>query len=86
MQLYFQKRAIKGLRAMPVRYRKKLLVALEEIAEGRCDGKDVRKLQGREGFRYRLGRYRAIFRYDEDAGQLVLMVVTEVGPRGGVYK
>lgn len=44
---------------------------------------DVKKLSGREGFRLRIGRYRAIYRVDD--GQLVIMVIN-VGPRGDVYK
>ena len=42
---------------------------------------NVRKLQGRDGYRLRVGDYRVIF--DEDD---VVMTVLQVGPRGSVYE
>lgn len=42
-----------------------------------------KKLQGREGYRIRVGRYRVV--YTVDQGQLVIGIFT-LGPRGGVNK
>ncbi|KAA9130320.1 type II toxin-antitoxin system RelE/ParE family toxin [Marinihelvus fidelis] len=82
----YHRRAVKGLRSLPIRDRKKLLVALADIADGRTKGKDIVNLKGREGFRYRQGRYRAIYRLDDVGNQLIIMVVMDVGPRGGIYQ
>jgi len=59
----------------------KMHAALSEIAEGKVEGKNIKKLQGREGYRLRRGGFRAIYRKGEN-GIEVLMI----GPRGGIYK
>jgi mRNA interferase RelE/StbE len=46
-------------------------------------GLDAKPLQGRDGFRLRIGDWRLI--YEVDRGRLIILVV-EIGPRGDVYK
>ncbi len=46
-------------------------------------GYDIKKLSGREGYRLRISRYRAIYSIDGD--KLVILVI-RVGPRGDIYK
>ncbi|CAA7626496.1 Plasmid stabilization system (fragment) [Candidatus Terasakiella magnetica] len=41
------------------------------------------KLQGRDGYRLRVGDWRVIYKIE--AGQLILRVI-EIGPRGGIYQ
>lgn len=43
---------------------------------------NIRKLQGRDGFRLRIGDYRVIYMVDDEA---VVLLVIKVGARGGVY-
>ncbi|MBF0135064.1 MAG: type II toxin-antitoxin system RelE/ParE family toxin [Magnetococcales bacterium] len=42
---------------------------------------NVRKLQGRDGYRLRVGDWRVIF--DQDGNVLDIL---EIGPRGGIYR
>lgn len=42
---------------------------------------NVRKLQGRDGYRLRVGDWRVIF--DQDG---VVLDVLQIGPRGGIYE
>jgi mRNA interferase RelE/StbE len=44
---------------------------------------DVRPMIGRDGFRLRIGRYRALYRLEQDR---MVILVLDVGPRGDVYK
>lgn len=83
MKLILKKSAIKGINKMPKRQGAKMIEALEEIADGHTAGKDIGKLQGRDGYRYRQGRYRAIYKCVERTDSLLVMTV---GPRGGIYK
>ena len=43
----------------------------------------VKELQGREGFRIRVGQYRILYSVDEDT---IIVEVFRIGPRGDVYK
>jgi len=67
-------RAAKALDALPVAARTAIEAGLDAYAiTGRGD---VKRLQGREGFRLRIGRYRVIF--DEDA---VTILAVAIGKR-----
>ncbi|MCX6621732.1 MAG: type II toxin-antitoxin system RelE/ParE family toxin [Acidobacteria bacterium] len=43
---------------------------------------NVTRLQGRDGFRLRVGDWRVIYELQDDR---MVMLVVEVGPRGGIY-
>lgn len=83
-QIVYRKPAQKALLKMPKATTGSFLAAFERIAE-RLDtqGLDVKPLQGREGFRLRIGEWRAIYRIM--AGQLLIEVV-DIGSRGDIYK
>ncbi|HLE97360.1 MAG TPA: type II toxin-antitoxin system RelE/ParE family toxin [Candidatus Thermoplasmatota archaeon] len=76
--------ARKELDALPLPERRRLLQALEALAEDpfrRRPGADVRRLAARdELWRIRVGAYRAIYTV---VGERVL--VTKIGPRSTVY-
>lgn len=55
----------------------------QSIADGEVEHLDIKKLTGRDGFRLRIGKYRAIFEWL--SGDLVVHVLN-VGPRGEIYK
>lgn len=58
---------------------------LKELAKGPLKKAGVVAMKGqvKGEFRMRCGQYRVIFRKDDEAR---LIVVTEIGPRGDVYK
>ncbi|GAB6041667.1 type II toxin-antitoxin system RelE family toxin [Endothiovibrio diazotrophicus] len=79
----YTKNAIKTLRKIPRNTRKLIETKLLEYAEHPEGGRNVIQLEGREGFRMRVGDWRVLF--DIDDGEVVI-VVLKVAPRGGVYR
>lgn len=75
----FTKQAIKGLKKMPADIRGRFMGAFEMIEAGSGEALDIKKLQGREGYRLRIGGYRAIYTKDME------VIVIDAGPRGGIY-
>ena len=43
---------------------------------------NLTKLQGRNGYRLRVGDWRVVYELQDDR---LVMLVLEVGPRGGIY-
>ena len=80
----YKKSALKGMAKMPHDVRAKLESAITRLAEDPGDRTlDVKPLQGREGYRLRLGQWRVLFHRDDEG--LVILVV-DAGPRGDIYK
>ena len=47
---------------------------------------DLKKMGGVQGkYRLRVGMYRVIFSYGKD-GEIIIILIEEIGPRGDVYK
>lgn len=83
-EVLYKKRALKGLARMPAALRERAREALALLATNPDRlGLDVKPLQGRDGFRLRIGDWRLI--YEIDRGRLIILVV-EIGSRGDVYK
>jgi mRNA interferase RelE/StbE len=62
---------------------KRILDAVDELPNG-----DVKKLQGRDGYRLTVGGYRILFEYTDrktDDGEIIIDVLM-IGPRGDIYK
>ncbi|MEN8179690.1 MAG: type II toxin-antitoxin system RelE/ParE family toxin [Pseudomonadota bacterium] len=80
----YKKAALKGMKKMPKETKESMVTAFDKLSidPDRQDF-DVKKLTGREGYRLRIGQWRAI--YHRDNGKLVLLVVN-AGPRGDIYK
>ena len=57
--------------------RKRIMDAVDKLPEG-----DVRKLQGRTGYRLTVGGFRVLFDYLDDN----IIDVVAIGPRGDIYK
>lgn len=78
------KTALRALRKAPAAVGMRIREALDRLAENpdRLD-LDVKRLQGRTGYRLRVGSYRVI--YDREDRIRVLAVI-DLGPRGDVYK
>ncbi len=81
-QITYGAQARKTLRKMPPKMARRILDGMVKLAENpdRQD-LDVKKLAGRDGFRLRVGDWRAIY----TKGGHVL-AVERIGPRGDVYK
>ena len=75
-EIQYSKQAIKFLNKQPLRIRQLIVQAIKQIPDG-----DIVKLQGRDGYRLRVGSYRVIF--DRD-GHIVF--INKIGNRGDVYK
>ena len=83
-QLTYLKRAERALLAMPrataILIRGKLRnMATDPLAPNN----NVKKLQGREGYRLRVGDWRIIYEIRDE--QLIVLVL-DIGPRGGIYR
>ena len=65
---------------MPPKQAIKMTDALKAIAQDHDMGLDIKKLQGMDGYRLRIGQYRAIYSLD-----MVVMTVENVAPRGAIY-
>lgn len=77
----FKKEAAKYLERMPIKYARKLRLALGRIEMGDTLGLDIKSMTNKPGyFRLRVGDYRAIYHLN---GALYIEVI---GARGDVYK
>lgn len=83
-KLTYMKRAEKVLLAMPRTTAILIRDKLRELAtDPYAPNNNVKKLQGREGYRLRVGDWRVI--YEISDGQLIILVL-DIGPRGGIYR
>ncbi len=83
MEVEWSKRARKDLAGIDGKLRRRVVGAVERFAlEGHGD---VKKLKGEEGYRLRVGDWRVRFELTAK-GQLRVVLVLRVLPRGGAYK
>jgi len=68
---------------MPANQSKLIASKMREYAENPEDGRGVIRMQGVDSYRMRIGDWRVIFEKRED---VLVILVLDVGPRGGVYK
>lgn len=81
LRITYTKAALKALRGMPANTARLIRNKVEIYAADPASlGNNVVKLQGRPGYRLRVGDWRVIF--DEDGA---VLAVLEVRPRGGAY-
>jgi mRNA interferase RelE/StbE len=83
-QLTYLKRAEKALLAMP---RTTALLIREKlrqlVVDPHAPNNNVKKLQGREGYRLRVGEWRVIYEIRDDC---LIILVLDIGPRGDIYR
>jgi mRNA interferase RelE/StbE len=79
----YKKKALKAIGKMPKKITGQFFNAFGKLAENNEKGLGVKKHRSREGYRLRIGSYRAIYTIDDE--QLILLVL-DAGPRGGIYK
>lgn len=75
--------AIKDLRKIDPQARKRILLAIENLADNPLGKSNVKRLVNSPYFRLRVGDYRVIF--DLQRAKLVILVV-HIKTRGDVYK
>ncbi len=76
-QIIYSKKALKFLRKQDRISQKRLTDAIAKLP---CEG-DIKKLQGKDGYRLRVGDFRVLF----DVNGIIIDIV-EIGNRGQVYK
>jgi mRNA interferase RelE/StbE len=82
MEIRYNKAATKALLKMPANTARLIRNEIEQYASNPDSmASNVRKLQGRDGYRLRVGDWRVIF--DRDG---VLLDILEIGPRGSIYE
>ena len=73
----------KTLSRLPVNWQKRIVAKIKEIAtDPYARHNNVTRLQGRDGYRLRIGDWRVIYELHDD---LVELWVLEGGARGGLY-
>lgn len=83
-KIIFKKEAAKSLTKLPRNVAQMIRGKLEAIAaDSYADHPNAKKLQGREGYRLRVGDWRVIYEIQNE--QLVILVL-HVAPRGEVYR
>jgi mRNA interferase RelE/StbE len=82
-QVFTTKSFEKTLVKLPVNWQKRIVAKIREVAtDPYAPNNNLTKLQGRDGYRLRVGDWRVIYELHDDR---LVMLVLEVGPRGGVY-
>ena len=81
-EIVYSKSALKTLSRIPANLAKRIRSKIEMYAaDPASQVSSVVKLQGRDGYRLRVGDWRVIF--DEDGNVIAIL---EIGPRGGIYE
>jgi mRNA interferase RelE/StbE len=82
MEIRYRKAATKALLRMPANTARLIRSKIEQYASNPDSmANNIKKLQGRDGYRLRVGDWRVIF----DRNGVVLDIL-EIGPRGSIYE
>lgn len=76
MEIKYSKQSIKFLKKQDMPTRKRIVSAINLLPAG-----DVKSLQGRNGYRLRVGDFRIIFDIDGK-----ILYIEKIGNRGQIYK
>ena len=76
LEIKYSKQALKFLKKQDKVTAKRIISAINELPSG-----DVKKLQGKTGYRLRVGDFRIIF--DKDGN---ILYIVQIGNRGEIYK
>ncbi len=81
-EVAYSKSAIKALRRAPANTAARIREKIEQLAQDpRVMAPNIKRLEGRQGYRLRVGNWRVIFERDGDN-----LVILDIGPRGGIYE
>ncbi len=79
----FTKKAAKSFQKIPAKFGNKIICALKELSQNPYSFESVKKLEGQDGYRLRVGDYRVIY---DIVDEIRIIRVSKVGTRGDVYK
>lgn len=83
--LSYRKQALRALARAPANVRARIRAKIALLAENPAAlAGNIKKLQGREGYRLRVGDWRVIYEWRD--GMPVILVILDIGPRGGIYE
>lgn len=82
-EITYKKSAAKTLAKIPTKIATQFMAGFELIAQDDASQLDIKKLQNRDGYRLRIGSYRAIYQIIEDT---LTIEVLKIGSRGDIYK
>lgn len=80
MNVILSPKAAKYLKGLNQPIKGRIKEALAKLESEPPQG-DIRSLGGQDGFRLRVGKYRALFDIEDN-----IIVVTEISPRGRAYR
>ena len=73
----------KAIARLPLNWQKRIVAKIKELAiDPYAPNNNLTKLQGRDGYRLRVGDWRVIYELQDDR---LVMLVLNMGPRGGIY-
>ena len=73
----------KALARLPLNWQKRIVAKVKEVAiDPYAPNNNLTKLQGRDGYRLRVGDWRVIYELQDER---LVMLVLDMGPRGDVY-
>ena len=78
----FEKKAEKAIANMHPTMRRRVLDAIDALLVDPFKSPNVKALQGRDGYRLRVGEWRVLYRLERER---IVVVVIDIGPRGGIY-
>lgn len=80
----YTRQALKALKTLPRNLQVQILEKIERLAaEPHSHHANAKKLQGRDGYRLRVGDWRVIYTIEHD---VFIVRVVDIGPRGGIYQ
>jgi len=83
--LEYSDKAKKYLRSIPKPDRERIGKTIDKLRDGPYNRRDldIKQMKGRDGWRLRIGKYRALYMvYNAE----ILISVLEIGSRGDIYK
>lgn len=81
-ELIFKRRARRSAARLPESVYRRMIRAIDELAEDPRP-RNSRKLRGKEGWRIRVGDYRAIYEIDDEAREVLIL---DIGHRRNIYR
>jgi mRNA interferase RelE/StbE len=73
----------KALDRIPLNWQRRIISKIREIAvDPYAPNNNLTKLQGRDGYRLRVGDWRVIYELEDER---LVMLILNVGPRGDIY-
>lgn len=86
MRIEYKKAAVKAINSMDPSTKHRIKEGIEGLTKKPPEG-DIKHMQGyTDGrMRLRIGKYRIIFKYDND-GAIEILLIMNIGSRGDIYK